>query len=1012
MTGPAAPLQGGLGARPDSRGNDNSPGGFVYTKVAKLPKVASATSLGAGGDKTQHNVSVASKASASSLPRSESVGAFRKSPPHGVKLPKIGPVVISFDEMLKMAHRRVEKNNSLYRKGGVRQQPSVLEASQHGSRLSAGGGIDDLWAPRSAAPKRSPMAASAVASGAAMAQFDMEFQGSAAPMSRQLSAPEPDSPTGADPLLGRKRTSLRAQTYSPGMLSPSAAAAQQGGKSEAFFPPAPAEETEEAKRVASKKERATSKEAREDSNDDELAKMLQGPSLAQVTHPDEGFSEMELQRMQKSFKRFKSPEDPEVHKDDLNSILGHLGYTQANRHICEELSGQVTDYATMDFEEFHAFCEKFRKYELEMFRKLWNDFDEDGSNEMTMDEMAKLLSALGIVPLKATLEEAIALVDADGTGTLDFDEFVTLIGIYRVTEGFTRKEISHLKGIFDRFATEDAEGKAALQAEKMTDALLYMFGPEAIDMAKELVQGLTAPPKGGGPPKDDVTPPSLGFQEFLVFSRRLRNSQFAEYKKQFESFAGEDMILDGGELLEVMKNVGFQPLKSMRDELMSEVDEDGSGEIEFEEFVQLMVLFREREGFSKGEVQELEEAFKHFDEDGGGEVSTMELMQLMQYLGYNSDRGQVQEYVNQVDVNGDGTLDFREFLHLMHHHREDTLKKYRKIYDATKDENELVSFDLDTIFPIVDELEYKVFEADLEKIREAMGGLELLDFDDLVVMLEKARQEMVRTGRRHAGFPDEEISNLKELFEEYDKDGNGTIDRFEFIELVKDLGMHLQTVEDRNKLMNKVEEARERAFHNEVSREEAGEPHHPTIPWLVFVHFVRMVRNEREEEEQHREDAAMAETGFSQIELAEFREVFTYWVIRNRELTSGDISGPVEVEPEDNSQKLLKGTEQPKPGTLQDPYLPFDGLRRTLRSFGVELSASHDKTLEKKVSELAAKSPRALEASGRLGFPEFLCIMKWMLDTNFARIKERSNELAKGKSDAAKAAALAAAGED
>jgi len=246
---------------------------------------------------------------------------------------------------------------------------------------------------------------------------------------------------------------------------------------------------------------------------------------------------------------------------------------------------------------------------------------------------------------------------------------------------------------------------------------------------------------------------------------------------------------------------------------------------------------------------------------------------------------------------------------------------------------------------------------------------------------------------------------LRELFDEYDKDGSEHIDRFEFIELVKDLGMHLQTVEDRDNLMKKVEDAREKAVHACVSREEAGEPNDPKIPWLVFVQFVRMIRNQREEEELLMEETAAAQTGFSPEEISEFRDVFTYWVTRHRELATPDFS--VTAPPEasnDNSERLLKGTEQPAPGTLEDPYLPYDGLRRILRSFKVELTRQHDIDLEVKVKELASESPRAIEAAGRLGFPEFLVILKWMLDKNFAGINGRLREIAATKANAAKAA--------
>jgi len=56
------------------------------------------------------------------------------------------------------------------------------------------------------------------------------------------------------------------------------------------------------------------------------------------------------------------------------------------------------------------------------------------------------------------------------------------------------------------------------------------------------------------------------------------------------------------------------------DELFSKVDADGSGEIEYSEFV--IATMNERELLSNNKLQT---AFKMFDKDGGGTISTEEV---------------------------------------------------------------------------------------------------------------------------------------------------------------------------------------------------------------------------------------------------------------------------------------------------------------------------------------------------------------------------------------------------
>merc|ERR1740121_1949534 len=76
--------------------------------------------------------------------------------------------------------------------------------------------------------------------------------------------------------------------------------------------------------------------------------------------------------------------------------------------------------------------------------------------------------------------------------------------------------------------------------------------------------------------------------------------------------------------------------------------------------------------------------FLRFDEDGSGETETLELGEVFRHLGYSVNIDDLHVFVKQVDVNGSGELDFREFLCLMRMHREKELVKIRDTFDAHK----------------------------------------------------------------------------------------------------------------------------------------------------------------------------------------------------------------------------------------------------------------------------------------------------------------------------------------
>jgi len=62
--------------------------------------------------------------------------------------------------------------------------------------------------------------------------------------------------------------------------------------------------------------------------------------------------------------------------------------------------------------------------ELAELRETFNHFDLDGNGRMDTKELANLLTSLGGDDAADGLDAAIAALDSDGNGTIEFDEFV------------------------------------------------------------------------------------------------------------------------------------------------------------------------------------------------------------------------------------------------------------------------------------------------------------------------------------------------------------------------------------------------------------------------------------------------------------------------------------------------------------------------------------------------------------------------------------------------------------
>jgi len=138
------------------------------------------------------------------------------------------------------------------------------------------------------------------------------------------------------------------------------------------------------------------------------------------------------------------------------------------------------------------------------------------------------------------------------------------------------------------------------------------------------------------------------------------------------------------------------------------------------------------------QIKEFKEAFKLFDRDGDGQITSAELGTVMRSLGQNPTEAELRDMVQEADEDGNGHIDFEEFLAMM----------ARKIKEVDS----------------VDELReaFRIFDRD----------------GDGYISADELRHVMVTLGET---LTNEEVN---EMIREADKDGNGIIDFNEFVDMM------------------------------------------------------------------------------------------------------------------------------------------------------------------------------------------------------------------------------------
>ncbi|KAI5698136.1 hypothetical protein M8J75_002170 [Diaphorina citri] len=116
----------------------------------------------------------------------------------------------------------------------------------------------------------------------------------------------------------------------------------------------------------------------------------------------------------------------------------------------------------------------------------------------------------------------------------------------------------------------------------------------------------------------------------------------------------------------IMEMLGHPQSQEALNEIIKEVDEDGSGELEFNEFCTLAAKFLEEEEENPEAMRaELREAFMLYDREGNGYITTDVLREIISELDPNLDYEELNEMIEEIDSDGSGTIDFDEFMSIM-----------------------------------------------------------------------------------------------------------------------------------------------------------------------------------------------------------------------------------------------------------------------------------------------------------------------------------------------------------
>merc|ERR1712002_154748 len=147
----------------------------------------------------------------------------------------------------------------------------------------------------------------------------------------------------------------------------------------------------------------------------------------------ESLDEEQIETLQKAFNSFDVEGTGSITAETVGVILRMMGVKISEKNL-KEVIAETDEYGSgiIEFEEFAELAAKFLVEEDEEalaaeLREAFRIYDKDGLGYITTDILKEILVEIDPKLTPDNLDSIIEEVDEDGSGTLDFDEFMEMM---------------------------------------------------------------------------------------------------------------------------------------------------------------------------------------------------------------------------------------------------------------------------------------------------------------------------------------------------------------------------------------------------------------------------------------------------------------------------------------------------------------------------------------------------------------------------------------------------------
>ena len=167
-------------------------------------------------------------------------------------------------------------------------------------------------------------------------------------------------------------------------------------------------------------------------------------------------------------------------------------------------------------------------------------------------------------------------------------------------------------------------------------------------------------PAGKAGPAAKAGPPAFNAKRYE--RPGLTEDEIEEIKEAFDLFDTDGSgTIDPKELKSAMESLGFEAKNQTIYQMISDLDKDGSGAIDFDEFLDMMTARLS----DKDSRDDINKVFRLFDDEKAGYITIKNLRRVAKELGETMTDEELLEMVERADSDGDGKVTPEDFYNIM-----------------------------------------------------------------------------------------------------------------------------------------------------------------------------------------------------------------------------------------------------------------------------------------------------------------------------------------------------------